>query len=914
MNKENRNVVMITDDNQIRYLLFIFSIIKTKSPNISLYLIGDNLSKESIDIVERFISKYGNINFENIDPSKIDDGLESKINHISRATFIRLLISDLLPDLDNCLYLDNDIYIDGDINEAFDFIEEHGINNNYAAEWSEENEWYKEINKLSKYKEVVNYFNAGVFHFNLKEIRENKIIDKFYEFYFENKEKITMADQDILNAVLEIKPLPHFYNIAKDEWKKNFDNLREKSNLKIIHFLSTAKPWNSEIDIYNDIFNPSVKGTLPKDDCDRQLFYRNEWRLNYYLFSKEISLHEKTNNSISIICTLHDLGEESIYSLVYLKSLFGDNVQAIISSYKDKVNELNEKYSKIFDFAICENGDMKNKKVSAAIEYIKNDYTFIFDPDDDFNVPNIQKILSYDIGNFDIIISNYYIWHESTNKVMREAAKVREKAEGIFDIQNGNIISHEHPLHNASSVYKSDVLKKAKATIEEYDKLEFQDIFIFLSVWKESNRNVGFNYYGHLYYKKYDITNSNTYSLDRKYFTRAFLENYIEAFNIIENWEKSEFYKIALTFIIQDITNALDHLWKEEGYLTDVKTHLIICKIKNLLKLPNTFSGSHSFTTDNLGVMPRGIVRYNWKPNSNLSVGTTFYKESIVEIIKYYERVKNLSNDVEFICVIDRKIKEEDYENLVQNIPYVKVIRKGDNFGKFDSIYKIAKTSKCKYIKIADPDDLLEIDIETYKRMNVELESFDEPLLLHTFTLVNNEKEKVIKLFESTGRFGVDEVRDISPKVLPFNANYIFNTKTFLEKTDNIPHFTAHSDLYLISLLTYEMSNIAFIDFNIYKYYYGIGISSVGDAEKFNKDKERVYNHYIGRINGFPKIFQQALLHYNYHGFLFGNWKKEHIHRSKEMVESILKKNIVELNSDLDKINWEIKRVSFEIE
>ncbi len=168
-------------------------------------------------------------------------------NWISAATYYRLFLSDVISnDIDKCIYMDTDMIVEDNIAELW----EYNIEDYLAGVVEDEN---SKMNQERLNLDFNNYFNAGLLLLNLKKIREYNIIDKAIEFYNQNKEKITLQDQDILNGVMngKCKFLPlrwnintpaymnesvnHFYSMEDENWAKQ--------NPAIIHFTGEFKPW-----------------------------------------------------------------------------------------------------------------------------------------------------------------------------------------------------------------------------------------------------------------------------------------------------------------------------------------------------------------------------------------------------------------------------------------------------------------------------------------------------------------------------------------------------------------------------------------------------------------------------------------------------------------------------------------------
>ena len=108
------------------------------------------------------------------------------------------------------------------------------------------------------------YINSGVVVFNLKKIREDKIIDKWFNII--NNSKLLYPDQDALNIVCTDKEyyIHSMYNFINNATL----DVINKDLVKIFHFAGPKEHWladrfyaeewyDSEEKFYNDIIRKS---------------------------------------------------------------------------------------------------------------------------------------------------------------------------------------------------------------------------------------------------------------------------------------------------------------------------------------------------------------------------------------------------------------------------------------------------------------------------------------------------------------------------------------------------------------------------------------------------------------------------------------------------------------------------------
>jgi lipopolysaccharide biosynthesis glycosyltransferase len=179
--------------------------------------------------------------------------------HLSLSTYYRLFLPELLPKhLDKVIYLDCDLIVMTDIGRLWQLdIEPYYV---LAAQ-------DVGILKVSHPSGLLNYqelgipadgkyFNAGVLVLNLARWRQHQMGRQIIEYMEQNPEFIRLHDQDALNAMLFDKwgeldlrwnQTPHLYRNFRSWRETPFSQevyRRAVASPYIIHFASSAKPWN----------------------------------------------------------------------------------------------------------------------------------------------------------------------------------------------------------------------------------------------------------------------------------------------------------------------------------------------------------------------------------------------------------------------------------------------------------------------------------------------------------------------------------------------------------------------------------------------------------------------------------------------------------------------------------------------
>lgn len=189
--------------------------------------------------------------------------------HVSRMTFARFLLSNLLPDaLTRILYLDADILVLGDLGALW-ASDLHGCCVGAVVDHGLDPLLQRQDAKCRGMPLVHRYFNAGVMLIDLTLWRQQHVGERASQYLVDHPCS-PFADQDALNHVLN-----HNWHSLADGW--NFQGHRElklssvipECRPPIIHFVTGAKPWKREYRTPNEVFYNSFR--------ERTQFPRTLW-------------------------------------------------------------------------------------------------------------------------------------------------------------------------------------------------------------------------------------------------------------------------------------------------------------------------------------------------------------------------------------------------------------------------------------------------------------------------------------------------------------------------------------------------------------------------------------------------------------------------------------------------------------
>lgn len=292
------NIVCATDDNFVQHCSIMLVSLLCNNKDIDIYIMTEGLKAENRNIIEEEVAaKGGRVHFCLVESSLIDNLPLSKVeglNHISRATYYRLLIADILPkEVDRVLYLDCDIIVNASLEELWKI----DMTGKAIAASPQIGSGY-DCERLA-YPIEEGYFNAGVTLMNLAYCRKNGITEELLKYAADNYDKLRFNDQDVLNGVLHnrsIHILPQWnmtsacYVFELDKRGDKRDgrvindyaaakaNIRERGmNPCIVHYVSKPKPWSDNCvhPLYHLYYDYAAKTIhynhlRPQDEKERQ--------------------------------------------------------------------------------------------------------------------------------------------------------------------------------------------------------------------------------------------------------------------------------------------------------------------------------------------------------------------------------------------------------------------------------------------------------------------------------------------------------------------------------------------------------------------------------------------------------------------------------------------------------------------
>lgn len=282
---DNYTFVFSTDNNYIvPTYIAIHSLMKysRREKKYDVYiLVPTDLDSHNNYLIDSLKREFNNLSLYFINMGNAFSDTNLVLKHTTLPTMYRLLLPDLLPDCDYCVYLDGDIIITDDMASVFDI----DINDYYigAVRDIEAITYISKFNYTDNRPDPSGYVNAGFLFLNLKKMRQDNLVSKFIKL---SKERLLFADQDILNISCKdnIKFLDLKYNVLVKyrfvNYKQNHYNefirkyflipeIHEAIDAPImVHYAQPTKPWQCRYIYKGQIWYKYINQNINKDTCN----------------------------------------------------------------------------------------------------------------------------------------------------------------------------------------------------------------------------------------------------------------------------------------------------------------------------------------------------------------------------------------------------------------------------------------------------------------------------------------------------------------------------------------------------------------------------------------------------------------------------------------------------------------------
>ena len=230
------NVCLACDDNYSKYAGVVIASVLVNSAqddDLHFYILDGGIKEENKNKISELKSiRNCEINFIDIDKNLFTEYSKIKTHsYVTIATYYRLRLPSLLPNIDRIIYFDCDVVINSSLKELF---------NTEMGECLVAG--VKDINKRMLKKNPT-YVNAGMLVFDLKNMCKDNTEEKFLSWTIQNAESIKVGDQTIINEVCKNR-----IKIVHDKWNVQSSNFTNRSSYTkepcVVHFVAKKKPWH----------------------------------------------------------------------------------------------------------------------------------------------------------------------------------------------------------------------------------------------------------------------------------------------------------------------------------------------------------------------------------------------------------------------------------------------------------------------------------------------------------------------------------------------------------------------------------------------------------------------------------------------------------------------------------------------
>ncbi len=279
------NIAYGIDDNYARCMATSIAsfCINNKDKNFCFYIVASDLSDKT-KIKLKVLAKDYNINIIIYEINKDFFRDMPIIHEISLATYFRILLPNLVLNVDKLYYIDADIICLKDADSFFCI----NLEDNIIAAVPDSEKMNNKRNKALNLGQHI-YFNAGILIIDIEKWNNNKISDKILTVINKYKNIIKYEDQDALNIVLS-KKVKYISKIFNCITLSDVDN----KEIILLHFANHPKPWNKDwpLNVMYNEFSKNLYRQLENETpwknspLENNNSYKNKikWRLKNILF------------------------------------------------------------------------------------------------------------------------------------------------------------------------------------------------------------------------------------------------------------------------------------------------------------------------------------------------------------------------------------------------------------------------------------------------------------------------------------------------------------------------------------------------------------------------------------------------------------------------------------------------------
>lgn len=301
-----------SDDNYVPYLAVAIHSLEKHSSVENTYriiILTSTMNDENRKELKKLETSNVKINFEDVSKSlaKIDKELSLRLrDYYSTAIFYRLFIPNLFPYYEKAIYLDADMVILDDVANLYNM----DMGDNMLMATTDmvvnESESFCKYSKVALGLEPEKYINSGMLVMNLREMRKEKIEQKFIYLLLKYNMEVIAPDQDYLNLLCKDR-----IKYIDESWDKmpDFGKEYDEKDLHIIHYNMMRKPWHYKEVPYSNVFWKYAEQTNYYDSLKHELNNYTQEQVNADMKGVEnlTKLSDKIiANNLQLIDVVHE--------------------------------------------------------------------------------------------------------------------------------------------------------------------------------------------------------------------------------------------------------------------------------------------------------------------------------------------------------------------------------------------------------------------------------------------------------------------------------------------------------------------------------------------------------------------------------------------------------------------------------
>ena len=250
-------------------------------------LIGKDVERENINRIISLKKLNNNINFQFYNVGNHFKGWKHSKKKITTAAFYRMILGNIIKNVNKIIYLDGDTLTYSDLWEMYNL----NITNLYfkgIREIVSDNYIYEKGMNKSK------YICDGVMLMNLKLLRKEKAFGKFKNYYYRYYNKgIYYGDQHIINDIFrdKIGYLPPKFGM----WFINSNDIENYKKLNPLIYTKKELIESINKPVIRHIWGISKEGIIEKPWLSK----------NHFKIKKEWNYYAKKTGYYSLICNFY---------------------------------------------------------------------------------------------------------------------------------------------------------------------------------------------------------------------------------------------------------------------------------------------------------------------------------------------------------------------------------------------------------------------------------------------------------------------------------------------------------------------------------------------------------------------------------------------------------------------------------